>query len=67
MLFGRGPGDGDAQGYPGEHMVEVKEEAPMHWTEQLKLGYKAPPRREWPLGDSMADHSDQQGFDKFKE
>lgn len=48
-------------------LVERKIEPDLHWSERLALGYSIEPREPFELGDQMADHSDDQGYDNFKE
>lgn len=45
-------------------VVEVKPEQELHWSEREAMGYKAQPGREWPLGDQMSDHSDDEEYDE---
>lgn len=51
--------------YIGEDkaLIERRSERELHWSEREKLGYVPPEREEWPLGDKMADASDDQGWD----
>lgn len=48
-------------------VVERKPEKELHWSERAKLGYKPSLPEEWELGDQMADHSDDQGYDEWEE
>ena len=78
-LLGRGDGDPDMHGYPEQKpdnihyigqdkaLVERSVDKPLHWTEQQRMGLKKTVREPRELGDELADHSDNQGYDNWEE